>query len=69
MIPLLIKLTQCVLHSCGIKQLHFTADPRLAHDRAIFDSIGLEWARFNVPLDTFEVISETVGWLRHQPGL
>jgi len=31
--------------------------------------IGLDWARFNVPLDTFWVISETVGRLRHQPGL
>jgi len=29
----------------------------------------IDWARFNIPLDTFQVISETVGWLQHQPGL
>ena len=25
--------------------------------------IGLDWARFNVPLDTFYVILETAGWV------
>jgi len=30
---------------------------------------GMSIVRLNVTLDTLEVILETVGWLRYQPGL
>jgi len=40
-----------------------------SHTSVTFGCIGLDWARFNIPPNTFQVILETVGWLWHQPGL